>query len=77
VALLLEVCVKIIVKMMVLLFWITYNRFSGYLMLLLEIHLQVMAKKPLMVFLKVSMLLNKYRSTVVLQYILVTWTCSQ
>jgi hypothetical protein len=36
-ALLLEVCVEVIVRMMVLLFWITYNRFSGHMMLLHEI----------------------------------------
>ncbi|PNF29264.1 60S ribosomal protein L18 [Cryptotermes secundus] len=33
----LEVCVKLIVKIMVLLFWITYNRYTGHLLLLYQI----------------------------------------
>jgi hypothetical protein len=57
--LVLEDCVKLIVRMMVLLFWLTYNR-SGHLMLLHEILLHVMARRSLMMFLRVSMLLNKY-----------------
>jgi hypothetical protein len=73
---LLEVFVKLIVRMMVLLFWITYNRCSGHLMLLPEILAQVMARKPLMMVLRVSMLLNRYRKTLVLRYMLATWKCS-
>jgi hypothetical protein len=52
-------CVKLIMRVMVLLFWITCNHCSGHLMLH-EIVLQVMARKPLMMFLIVSMLLRKY-----------------
>jgi hypothetical protein len=76
-ALHLEVCVKVTVRMMALLSWITYNRFSGHLMLLRETLPQVMARKPLTLLLRVSMLPSKYRRTWVLQYMLVTWKCSQ
>jgi hypothetical protein len=55
-ALLLKVCVEVIVRKMVLLFLIPYNRFSGHLMLLHEILPQVMARKPLMIFLRASIL---------------------
>jgi hypothetical protein len=48
------------------------NRFSGHLILLHEM-LPVMARKPLMMFLRISMLLSKCRRTWVLQYLLVTW----
>jgi hypothetical protein len=58
------------------LFWITYKRSSGNLMLLHEILPQVMARKLLMI-LRVSMLLSRYRKTLVLQYVLVTLKCSQ
>jgi hypothetical protein len=74
-ALLSEVCMDLILRMMVLLFWITYNCSSGNLMLLHEILPQVMARKPLILLLRVSMFLSKYR-TYVLQYKLVTWKCS-
>jgi hypothetical protein len=50
---------------------------SGHLMLLHEILPQVMARKPLMIFLRVSLLLSKDRRTQVLQYLLVTGKCSQ
>jgi hypothetical protein len=53
--------VEVIVRMMVLLFWITYTLYSGHLMLLHEIPPQVMARKPLMLFLRVSKLFNKCR----------------
>jgi hypothetical protein len=65
------------VMMMVLLFWITYNPCSGNLMLLHETLPRVMARKPLMLFLRVSMLLSTYRRMQVLLYMLVTWKCSQ
>jgi hypothetical protein len=61
------------VRMMVLLLWITYSPYSGNLMLLHQIPPQVMARK----LLRVSMLPSKYRRTWVLQYMLVTWKCSQ
>jgi hypothetical protein len=61
---LLEDFVEVIMRMMVLLFWTTYNRCSGHLMLLLEILPQVMARKPLIMVLRVSMLLNRCRRTV-------------
>jgi hypothetical protein len=48
--LLVEVHVKLIVRMMVLLFQITYNHCSGHLMLLHEILPQVMARKCLILF---------------------------
>jgi hypothetical protein len=41
-------------------------------MLLDEILPQVMARKPLMLFLRVSMLLSTYRRMQVLQYMLLT-----
>jgi hypothetical protein len=71
-----EVFVELTVRMMVLLYWITYNR-SGHLILLPEILPQVMARKPLMMVLRVSMLLNRYRRTSVLRYMLATLKCSQ
>jgi hypothetical protein len=61
-ALLLEVFVELIVRMMVLLFWITYNRCSRNLILLRHIPPQVAARKHVM-FLRISMLLSKYRRT--------------
>jgi hypothetical protein len=55
--------VELIVKMMVLLFWITYSHCSGKLILLRQIPPQVVARKHVMMALRVSMLLNKYRRT--------------
>jgi hypothetical protein len=49
--------------MIVLLFWITYNHCLGNLILLRQIPAQVAARKHVM-FLRVSMLLSKYRRTV-------------
>jgi hypothetical protein len=60
-ALLTEVSVELIVRMMVLLFWKTYNRCSWHLILLNETPLKVMAREPV-VFLRVSTLLSKYRT---------------
>jgi hypothetical protein len=51
-------------RMMVVLFWMTYNLCSGHLIMLYKIPLQVMARKHVM-FLRVSMLLSKYKSTAV------------
>jgi hypothetical protein len=51
------------VRMMVLLFLMTYIPCSGHLMLLHRIPPQVMTRKPLIMFPRVSMLLNKYRRT--------------
>jgi hypothetical protein len=67
---LLEVFVKLIVRMMVLLFWITYNRCSGHLMLLPKSFHKSWKGNPLMMVLRVSMLLNRYRMTLVLRYML-------
>jgi CBS domain containing-hemolysin-like protein len=72
VALLVEVCVTVIVRMMVLLFLVTYNH-----LLLHEILPKVMARKLQILFLRVTMLLTEYRRTHMLQYMLVTWKCSQ
>jgi hypothetical protein len=74
---LLEVFVELTVRMMVILFWITYNRCSGHLVLLPEVFPQVMATKPLMMVLRVSMLLNRYRRTLDLRYMLTRWKCSR
>ncbi|PNF31489.1 hypothetical protein B7P43_G00752 [Cryptotermes secundus] len=54
---------ELIMRMMVLLFWIIYNRFSGHLKLLHKILPEVMTRKYLLVCLRVSMLLSNYRWT--------------
>jgi hypothetical protein len=50
-----------IVRMMVLLFWITYNRCSRHKMLLQQIPPQFMIRKSLIKFRRFSMLLKKDR----------------
>jgi hypothetical protein len=49
--------------MMMLLFWITYNRCSGYLTLLHEILPQVMARKSLMLFLSIHVAQQEQKDT--------------